>query len=218
MTDETTKQLEVETPESLVDESVVEETRAAPAWPEDAVYPSFYGRVIAVLLDGIILLWPLAMVITAVSNIIWSGPNLTTQDMQVINNTQGEQAVRLLLSEERVSRFFAEQVLFLLAAGLLWIAFWYRFSATPGKMLLGMKIVDGKTGAPPSVKQYIGRYIAFVPSLVLLGLGLLVSQWTSRGRAWHDMMVDTVVVKKSSLPEPQRSETPHLRRPAEVAE
>jgi uncharacterized RDD family membrane protein YckC len=39
------------------------------------------------------------------------------------------------------------------------ILFWVYKSATPGKMALGLKIVDARTGELPSTGQCIGRYL-----------------------------------------------------------
>ncbi|HJW51173.1 MAG TPA: RDD family protein, partial [Burkholderiaceae bacterium] len=39
------------------------------------------------------------------------------------------------------------------------IVFWIYRQATPGKMIIGAKIVDANTGGPPSTGQLIGRYL-----------------------------------------------------------
>src|SRR5437868_13053022 len=41
------------------------------------------------------------------------------------------------------------------------IAFWSARHATPGKMLIGAKIVDAHTGEAPSLKQHIIRYLGY---------------------------------------------------------
>src|SRR5437868_4041856 len=63
---------------------------------------------------------------------------------------------------------------------LTWIAppiaviiFWIYRSATPGKMMLSLKIVDADSGAAPSLGQNIGRYLAYYVSLLPCGLGFL---------------------------------------------
>ncbi len=51
------------------------------------------------------------------------------------------------------------------------IWFWLRFLGTPGKMATNLKIVDAKTGNKLSLGQAIGRYFAYIPSVLPLGLG-----------------------------------------------
>ena len=41
------------------------------------------------------------------------------------------------------------------------IVFWIYRSATPGKMILKLTIVDAATGGKPTTGQFIGRYLAY---------------------------------------------------------
>lgn len=75
------------------------------------------------------------------------------------------------------------------------ILFWIWKQATPGKMLIGARIVDAKTGAAPSVGQCVGRYVAYVLSFVLLGLGFIWIIFDSKKQGWHDKLAGTVVIR-----------------------
>lgn len=75
------------------------------------------------------------------------------------------------------------------------IWFWLRFAATPGKMITHLKIVDAKTGNPLSSGQAIGRYFAYIPALLPLGLGLLWVGFDKKKQGWHDKLAGTVVIK-----------------------
>lgn len=74
------------------------------------------------------------------------------------------------------------------------ILFWSYKQATPGKMMFNAKIVDAKTGEKPSTGQWIIRYIGYIPSVLVLFLGLLWVAWDKRKQGWHDKMAGTVVV------------------------
>lgn len=78
------------------------------------------------------------------------------------------------------------------------IVFWVYKSATPGKMVIGARIVDAKTGAQPSTGQLIGRYAAYYVSLIPLGLGFFWVGWDARKQGWHDKLAGTVVVRTSN--------------------
>ena len=77
----------------------------------------------------------------------------------------------------------------------LTMLFWFYRSATPGKMVVGAKIVDARTLEPASkgrlVLRYIGYYIAMLP----LFLGILWVAWDPRKQGWHDKIAGTVVIR-----------------------
>jgi len=73
--------------------------------------------------------------------------------------------------------------------------FWMQKQATPGKMVIHAKIIDAKTGAKPTVKQWILRYIGYFISLIPLGLGYIWVAFDSRKQGWHDKIAGTVVVR-----------------------
>jgi uncharacterized RDD family membrane protein YckC len=73
-----------------------------------------------------------------------------------------------------------------LAVGLVYdLVFLRMFSATPGKMVLGLKIKTAQ-GAPLSVLQIIGRHFAQVLSGLVLGIGYLLAAFDPEKRALHD--------------------------------
>lgn len=74
------------------------------------------------------------------------------------------------------------------------IIFWTYRQATPGKMAFAMRILDAKTGNPPSTQQNIIRYLGYYVSTIPLGLGLFWVAFDRRKQGWHDMIAGTVVV------------------------
>lgn len=74
------------------------------------------------------------------------------------------------------------------------LLFWVYRSATPGKMILRMKIVDAKTGGAPSKAQLIGRYFGYFLSTLPLGLGFLWIYYDKKKQGWHDKLAGTVVI------------------------
>jgi uncharacterized RDD family membrane protein YckC len=83
----------------------------------------------------------------------------------------------------------------ILATILLW-----RFrGATPGKMLFSAKIVDANTFAPPSTGKLIGRFFAYIVSIVPLFLGFLWIAFDPRKQGWHDKLAGTVVIEEEGV-------------------
>lgn len=97
---------------------------------------------------------------------------------------------------------------------------WKWKSATPGKMILGIKVVDAETGGPLSMRQCVLRMIGYIPPIIplmffmavpiapqpllFIGAGVftcpLLWGFLSVGtdpskRGWHDKMAGTMVVK-----------------------
>ena len=78
---------------------------------------------------------------------------------------------------------------------LVVILFWVYRSATPGKMIFRMKIIDDKTGGKPTTKQWIIRYFGYFVCTLSLGLGFVWINFSKKCQGWHDMMAGTVVVR-----------------------
>ena len=84
---------------------------------------------------------------------------------------------------------FAVQVILI---GIYLVALWYKFGTTPGKLAMRLKIVDADDYSKrPSLYNLIKRFCAY--SISFLGIWWIV--FDKRGRALHDKIANTVVVK-----------------------
>jgi uncharacterized RDD family membrane protein YckC len=81
------------------------------------------------------------------------------------------------------------------AAVLLWFL---SQGLTPGKMLVGERVVEHLRGGPPGIGKMFVREVfgKFVSGLVF-GLGYFWAIWDRDGQAWHDKIAGTVVVRRS---------------------
>lgn len=75
------------------------------------------------------------------------------------------------------------------------IFFWVVKQATPGKIAIGAKIVDAKSGNAATVAQLVGRYFAYFISILPFCLGIFWVALDSRKQGWHDKLAGTVVVR-----------------------
>ena len=130
-------------------------------------YVGFWARVGAAIIDGILM----PLVLTPV--ILVLGGGYDWDDMYSPRN------------------IFVNGIL----PAIVIILFWVWRQATPGKMLIGAKIVDAKTLGEPSTGQFIGRYLCYYLSSLLLGLGFIWVGFDSRKQGWHDKLAGTVVIK-----------------------
>ncbi len=83
----------------------------------------------------------------------------------------------------------------------LW--FWVRTGQTPGKMAIGARVVDARTGQGISLERAVARYIGYYVSMIVLFVGYLWVGFDPRKQGWHDHIAGTVVVRKRNRsPEP----------------
>ena len=78
---------------------------------------------------------------------------------------------------------------------LITALFWRLWQATPGKMAIGARIVDARSGLAPSSMQLLVRYLGYFVSTFALGLGFVWIAFDARKQGWHDKMAGTVVVR-----------------------
>lgn len=136
-------------------------------------YAGFWIRLVAFIVDTLLLL---AIIIPLTAAIYgWDG----------------------LLSVERTAAPGA--VDYLLNYGLPFVAtilFWHFRQATPGKMLVGARIVDQDSLQPAPIGRLVLRNLGYIPSTLFLGVGFLWIAFDRRKQSWHDMMARTVVVRR----------------------
>ncbi len=91
---------------------------------------------------------------------------------------------------------FLAAIAFQVALGAFYhVGFWVGADgSTPGKMAMGVKVVMAN-GEPVEVGNALLRYIGYIPSSLLLGIGYLMIAFSSEKRGLHDIIGGTVVVK-----------------------
>jgi uncharacterized RDD family membrane protein YckC len=92
------------------------------------------------------------------------------------------------------------------ASGVLgmWIALWWSyfavgwglFGATPGKRLLGIKIIDHQQRSPIGLSRGVLRLVAYTVSSMTFCVGHLMLLFRSDRCALHDILAGTRVVRR----------------------
>lgn len=82
--------------------------------------------------------------------------------------------------------------------------FWSRSGSTPGMRLLGLRVLDARSGNPVGLGRALWRFVAFILASFPFMIGLLVAAWDRQKRGWHDRLARTVVVRRPSLAEEGR--------------
>ncbi|RMH68848.1 MAG: RDD family protein, partial [Actinomyces sp.] len=91
-----------------------------------------------------------------------------------------------------------------LAAAAIIIGWWHGVlvgerGVTPGRRMVGIRVVDAATGAPIGRARGIGRFFASLVSGLPLGLGYLWMIWDPGSQTWHDKIVGSAVVTDPGL-------------------
>ena len=133
-------------------------------------YAGFWVRVGAAIIDTLLLSMIILPVLTAVyGSAYWSSDRLI----------QGP------------ADFLVSGV----APAIAVVLFWIARQATPGKMVLGVRIVDAETGGKPRSGQLVLRYLGYYIAMLPLFIGILWVAFDPRKQGWHDKIARTVVVR-----------------------
>jgi len=154
--------------------------------PADLPCVGFWARVLAALIDSLLL----AMVIAPV---LWAAYGWGFFDAYVDHYRQvlgGD-----LMAAAPADRGPLDPLMTYGFPALAVLAFWIARGATPGKMLIGARIVDAASGGPATTLQLVGRYLGYFVSTIPLGLGLLWVAFDPRKQGWHDKLAGTLVVR-----------------------
>jgi uncharacterized RDD family membrane protein YckC len=133
-------------------------------------YASFGQRAIALLID-----WLIVVVISMPVIVVVFGAEYFSLDPV---RRSGDLVIALLAG-----------------AAIVW--FWRYCGATPGKLAVGVKIVDAQTGSAPSTGRLVLRLVCYLLSALPLYLGFLWVALDRRKQGWHDKIAGTVVVQET---------------------
>jgi uncharacterized RDD family membrane protein YckC len=144
----------------------------------------FFSRMIAFLIDLILLVFIGLMA----GGIIFLVLHFFRYK-QILNYVKD-----LLGVEDQIGQFLVliSPALFLLA--LMYFVFCWSFVGyTPGKALLGLRIVR-RDGQPLSVKRAMLRYFSYWLSAIPLFLGFIWVLFDRKHEGWHDKIAHTQVI------------------------
>ncbi|MEE9336167.1 MAG: RDD family protein [Granulosicoccaceae bacterium] len=144
----------------------------------DTEYAGFWIRVAASLVD---IVWQI-VVFGAIAWAIYGDALLDT-------------LVSWVVSEEPLAGELPMMLYQNLLPALVIVPFWFFFGATPGKMLLGLKIVRASDSSKIGIGRSILRFLAYIPATVILGIGFIWAAFDKRKQGLHDKIAGTVVIK-----------------------
>lgn len=143
-------------------------------------YAGFWIRLLAKLIDGIAL-----MVVSNILTVL-----LFSDDLRRLEGLDPNDPAAVA----EVMGTFGQLILVGMLLGLAYQWFFLaKFAATPGKLVLGLRVIRGN-GAPLSHGRIVGRFFAEYLSTLILYIGYLIAAFDEEKRALHDTLCDTRVV------------------------
>ena len=144
---------------------------SSPEAPSRREYVGFWKRLVAAILDSLILLVVIVPALIAIYG-------------------------REYLAQVQQGGFagFWDFLLQVVLPAVAAILFWKYRGATPGKMAISAKIVDANTGGAPPTGRLVLRYVAYLASILPLFLGFIWIAIDRRKQGFHDKIAGTVVI------------------------
>ena len=81
--------------------------------------------------------------------------------------------------------------------GFYFTFFHWTTGQTIGKKIFNIQVVR-VDGSPLDFLDALGRWIGFMFGLCMFGLGLLWAVFNKDGRAWHDKLAGTMVIRRAN--------------------
>jgi len=166
------------------EEAIANTGSSDPSLSSEYRYAGFWIRFVASVIDSILI-----MILILPMMKYFFGTHISTSNS--FFNSQGLQSHQF---ESMTMLSPMGQLVYFLLILVVVMLFWIYRSATPGKMMLGLKIIDAKTGGTITTGQAIGRYFGYYLSCLFFALGFIWAGFDRRKQAWHDKLAGTLVV------------------------
>jgi|GEM_PF-1032658 len=186
--------------------------------PIPSKYATFNHRMMAATLDSFLLLMTIAPFIDVLFVQLYPPIQLSDAAIaRVQGQPEGFPALVALFSEMvssgAVGRWFLHMSVQALTLCVFNAFCWHYWAATPGKMIMRLRVVDAETEQPISDRQIAARIAGYFVSMIPLMAGFMAISFNKRRQGWHDRMARTVVVVK---PLPERLQWKNLWAAAKV--
>jgi len=143
---------------------------------DNVKYAGFWSRTLATLIDSFIIM----IISLPFTMILFYGKFITIQDSEILFSSIFGQTIYYFIN-------YIFPVIFTMY-------FWIKYSSSPGKKFLRMKIVDKDSLNDLTPKQSIIRYFAYVVSIIPLMIGFIWIAFDKKKQGFHDKLSNTIVI------------------------
>jgi hypothetical protein len=164
-----------------------------PKDPNAPRYGDVLDRAMAAAIDLGVLYFMFHKVFEWFSYKLYARADRTLIGQASASDNAGE-SFGLLWQSGLVHLWFINAAIQLVIIGMFLVGMQVLWQATPGKWIMGLKIVRRKTLAPIAPWRYLLRYVAYIPAALPLMIGIIWASFNKERRGWHDMIAGTVVI------------------------
>lgn len=165
-------------------------------------YVGFWRRFVAAIIDGILLtivsyaiFIPMLLGSFGTADVgLLSGPNAYSID-PVTGLAVASPAAMAVLGRMMGQMLLTFGIVLLIQA-LYFVVLWTWRGATLGQMALGVEIRNESNGRRISLGRSLLRYLGYLISGWILGIGFIWVAFDRRKQGWHDKIGGTVVVRR----------------------
>jgi len=164
------------------------------------IYPKFIPRIFAMIIDLIILSVTLAPLMNIISQNIFilhfqdffHANGIDTSDIEAMSvATKTPEFAQQITGSKIVTYVSSLFIINTTFMGAYFVFFWRKFCATPGKIIMRMKVVNADDYSTPSTFQLIKRFLGYITALI----GLWSILFSKKRLALHDKIAGTIVIK-----------------------
>ena len=155
-------------------------------------YADIYARSIAATIDLGILFLMLNDLFFAWSKRIYQG--VDKQMLQQAQHAPHADVMPLLVESNALSLLMLNAGVQMAVLGTIILGVQMVWFTTPGKWLLGLKIVDAKTLQTPSRGRFVVRFLGYIVAASPLMVGIVWATFNKQRRGWHDYIAGTAVI------------------------
>ena len=160
-------------------------------------YASFNRRIFASTIDCMVALFTVAPLANRILRLFLTPVKVPLDRIEAARanpDTEDAEMIKILIESGKMSEIFISFGVQMIALIIASAICWKIWSATPGKMLLRMKIVDADTEQNMTTKQILVRSVGYIFSSAVFALGIIWISFNKRRQGWHDKMANTVVI------------------------
>ncbi len=153
-------------------------------------YAGFWIRVVATIIDTIIVGLPFVILFVALE-----GSAISTYASCVNNATASGTLITICEGPFLASIGYFELIGLAVELGYF-VILWSKFGGTLGQRMLGLHVVDMATGRNIGIGRALLRFVGYIVSGIALDIGFIWAAFDTRKQGWHDKIASTFVVHK----------------------
>lgn len=164
---------------------------------QGVILARFGNRLFAAMIDTlwiVAILYPVFQWVSA--HVFYTGVDLHLLQQRMVLSTSFSEQWKVFSDAGMVPRMVLDNLFQSLVICGCVAACWLKWGATPGKMLVRVRIADAKTLGRPTRKQFLLRLVGYFLAVLPLTLGILWISFDKRRQGWHDKVAGTVVVQE----------------------